>query len=233
MQQAREEGVKGSRKLSHILAHAIHSWRYALWTVLILAAVFLVAYFVYSEWNRKLTADSTLAAEAAQDLFGKWSTEANADKKASLEKDLTQKLDALVAKYPRQYGGQRGLFIRADLRFAKKDWEGASADYGALARSFPKSYLAPIALFNEGVCLEEKGDKDAAEASYLRVASAYKGCAEAPRALFDAARIDEQKGSFEDAQKKYEELDSDYSMSAWTKLAKNRIIALKVEGKLK
>ncbi len=233
MQQAREEGAREKPKLSHVLSHIIHSWRYALWTVLILAAVFLVAYFVYSEWNRKLAAQSTIAAEAVQDLYDQWSAEANADKKASLEKDLLEKANLLTAKYPRQYGGQRGLFVRANVSFAKKEWEAAAADYRELARAFPLSYLAPISLFNEGVCLEEKGDKDAAQAAYLRVTSAYKGSAEAPRALFDAARIDEEKGSFEDARKKYEGLDTDYPLSAWTRLAKNRIVALKVEGKLK
>ncbi len=81
--------------------------------------------------------------------------------------------------------------------------------------------------------MEEKGDRDGAQALYMKVISAYKDSAVVPRALFGAARIDEQKGAFEEARKKYDTLDADHPQSVWTKLAKNRIIALKVEGKIK
>ena len=148
-------------------------------------------------------------------------------------KDLAGQLDRLVARYPRQYGGQRGLFLRADLRFRGKDWEGARADWEQLARRFPASYLASVSLFNAGVCAEEKGDLEAAQALYMRVADGYKDSGAAPRALFDAGRLDEQKGAWDEARRKYELLESDYASSSWTKLAKNRIISLKVEGKLK
>jgi tetratricopeptide (TPR) repeat protein len=234
-QQTPQEGKGRQEKgrLAHVIAHWVHRLRFVLWGVLIAAGVFLVGYLAWSEVGKKRLVDSTLLAEGAQSTFDSWVSEQDEAKKTALETDLGGRLDKLISRYPRQYGAQRGLFLRADLRFRKKDWDGARADYEQLARRFPRSYLAAVSLFNAGVCAEEKGDAEAAQALYLRVADGYKDSGAVPRALFDAGRLDEQKGAWEEAQKKYERLESDYSASSWTKLAKNRIISLKVEGKLK
>jgi tetratricopeptide (TPR) repeat protein len=221
------------RKIGDVVAHIVHRIRFALWAILIAAAVFLVGYLIWSEVGKKRTLDSTLLVESAQVLFTTWGSEQDAAKKSALEKDLSDQLDGLIARYPRKYGGQRGLFLRAELRFKNKAWDDARKDYEELARRFPASYLSAISLFNAGVSAEEKGDAEAALGLYMRVVEKYPDSGASPRALFDAARLDEQKGAWEDARKKYERLDSDYALSTWTKLGKNRIIALKVEGKLK
>ncbi|MCX7040166.1 MAG: tetratricopeptide repeat protein [Spirochaetes bacterium] len=221
------------RKIGDVVAHIVHRIRFALWAILIAAAVFLVGYLIWSEVGKKRTIDSTLLVENAQVLFNTWGSEQDAAKKSALEKDLSDQLDGLIARYPRKYGGQRGLFLRAELRFKNKAWDDARKDYEELVRRFPASYLSAISLFNAGVSAEEKGDAEAALGLYMRVVEKYPDSGASPRALFDAARLDEQKGAWEDARKKYERLDSDYALSTWTKLGKNRIIALKVEGKLK
>lgn len=221
------------RKLGEIIAHYVHRVRYVLWGVLIAAAVFLVGYLIWTEVAKKRLVDSSLLAEGAATLFDSWSGEQDAAKKATLEKDLADQLDRLIARYPRQYGGQRGLFLRAEMRFQTKAWDLARADYESIARLFPSSYLAAVGLFNAGVCAEEKGEPDAAQTLYMQVVEKYKDSGAAPRALFDAARLDELKGAWDEARAKYEQMETDYMASTWTKLAKNRIIALKVEGKLK
>lgn len=228
-----DKGRQQGRRLSHIIAHWVHRLRFVLWAVLIAAAVLVVGYLVWSEVGKKRLVDSTLLAEAAQGVFDSWESEQDEAKKAALEKDLGDQLEKLVSRYPRQYGAQRGLFLRADLAFRKKEWAAARADYEELARRFPRSYLAAVSLFNAGVCAEENGDADGAQGLYMRVADTWKDSGIVPRALFNAGRLDEQKGAWEEAQKKYERLESDYAASSWTKLAKNRIISLKVEGKLK
>jgi TolA-binding protein len=230
-QQAGQEPLR--RRISNFLAHTIDRFRIALWVILIAGAVFLVGYLIYTEINKKLIYDSSTIAEGAQDLFDKWTAEPDAAKKAALEKDLTAQLDRLVDRYPRQYGGQRGLFLRADMNYAKKAWDAALKDFETLAGRFPKSYLAPISLFNAGVCAEEKGDTDGAQKLYTRAYVTYKDSTVAPRSMFNAGRIDELKGAWAEAQKKYEQLDGLYSQSVWTKLAKNRLIELKVQGKIK
>jgi len=220
-------------RISSFLAATISRFRIILLVILVAAAAFMVGYIIYSEINKKLIADSTVLAEGAQDLSDKWQAEGDAAKKGSLEKQLLDQLTLLINRYPHQYGGQRGLFLRANVYYEKKAWDDARKDYERLAASFPQSYLAPISLFNAGVCREEKGDAAGAQKLYQQVSDSYKDSAVAPRALFDAARIDEQKGSFEDAKKKYEQIDGLYPSSIWDKLGKNRVIALRVEGKVK
>jgi TolA-binding protein len=221
------------RQISNFLTHTVSKFRIALLVVLIAAAAFLVSYFIYSEVNKKLVSDSTTQVEGAQGIYDTWQTETDAAKKGTLEKDLLDRLNRVISRYPRQYGGQRGLFLRAEVSYAKKDWDAAMKDYTTLASRFSTSYLAPVSLFNAAVCLEEKGNKDQAQKLYIQAYTSYKDSTVSPRALFNAGRLDEAKGAWADAQKKYEQMDSLYGQSAWTKLAKNRVIELKVQGKIK
>jgi TolA-binding protein len=221
------------RRINNFLAHTVSRFRIALLVILIAAAAFLVGYVVYNEVSKKLLADSTLLAETTQAQFDAWQAESDAAKKAVLEKDLFDKLGNLINRYPRQYGGQRGLFIRAEAYYSKKAWDGAQKDYETLASRFPKSYLAPISLFDAAVCSEEKGDTDSALKLYVKASSSYKDSTVAPRALFDSGRLYEAKSDWTNAQKAYESMDGLYAQSMWTRLAKNRLVELKVLGKIK
>lgn len=221
------------RRISSFLAHSVSRFRIALLVIVIAAAAALVGYFIYGEVTRKLANDSTLLAERLQKQFDTWRQESDAAKKAALEKDLFDQLGAVINRYSRQYGGQRGLFLRAEAWYDKKAWDSAQKDYQALAARFPKSYLAPISLFDAAVCAEEKGDTDSALNLYLNASSTYKDSAVAPRALFDAGRLYEAKSDWTNAQKTYQSMDESYSRSMWTRLAKNRLVELKVLGKIK
>ena len=220
-------------RINNFLSATVSRFRIILLAVLIAAAAFLVGYFIYNEIAKKLTADSTVLAESAQDLYNKWQAESDTARKGALEKQLMDQLNVLTGRYARQYGGQRALFIRADLYYQEKSWDNAGKDYQTLAAHFPESYLAPISLFNAGACREEKGDVDGALKLYTKVSQDYQDSPVAPRAMFDAARLDEQKNAFDDAQKMYNQVDSLYPTSAWDKLAKNRLIELRVMGKIK
>jgi tetratricopeptide (TPR) repeat protein len=230
-QQGPPEPIR--RRINNFLARAVSRFRIALLVVLVAAAAFLVGYFIYGEVTRKLVADSTLLAEHVQTQFDSWRSESDAAKKAVLEKDLFDKLGSLIDRYPRQYGGQRGLFLRADANFEKKAWDAALQDYQSLAARFPKSYLAPISLFDAAVCSEEKGDADNALKLYVKAAADYKDSTVAPRALFDSGRLYEAKSDWANAQKAYQSMDGLYGQSMWTRLAKNRLVELKVQGKIK
>jgi TolA-binding protein len=230
-QQQAQEPLR--RRISNFLARTINRFRIALLVIVIAAAVFLVGYFVYNEIQKKLLYDSTALVEGTQSIHVKWQAETDAAKKAALEKDLLDQLNRLINRYPRQYGGQRALFLRADLNYGNKAWDAALKDYETLAARFSKSYLAPVSLFNAAVCYEEKGDVDNALKLYTRIAQTYKDSTVAPRAIFDEGRLEETKASWDNAKTAYESLDTLYSQSVWNKLAKNRLIELKVLGKIK
>ena len=221
------------RRINNFLTQAVSRFRIALLVILIAAAALLVGYIVYNEVSKKLLADSTLLAETAQAKYDSWRSETDTQKKAALEKVLFDNLGTLIDRYPRQYGGERGLFIRAEAFYANKAWDGALKDYETLAARFPKSYLAPISLFDAAVCYEEKGDTNTALKLYLKAAGSYKDSTVAPRALFDSGRLYEGKSDWTNAQKTYESMDGLYAQSMWTRLAKNRLVELKVLGKIK
>ena len=220
-------------RINNFLSATVSKFRIILLAILIAAAAFLVGYFIYNEIAKKLATDSTVLAETAQDLYDRWQAESDTAKKGALEKQLLDQLNVLTSRYAGQYGGQRGFFIRADVYYQDKSWDNASKDYEALAARFPDSYLAPISLFNAGVCREEKGDVDGALKLYTKIGQSYQDSPVAPRAMFDQGRLDEQKNAFADAQKVYTQIDSLYPSSTWDKLAKNRLIELKVLGKIK
>jgi len=230
-QQGAPEPIR--RRINNFLSHWVSRLRVALLVILAAAAVALVAYLVYVEVSHKLASDSALMAEHLQTQFDSWSAETDTARKAALEKDLFEQLNALISRYPRQYGGERGLFMRADAWYQKKEWDSAAKDYQALAARFPGSYLAPISLFDAGVCLEEKGQVDAALALYLKVSTDYKDSAAAPRAMFDTGRLYEAKSDWADAQKTYQAMDDSFAQSMWTRLGKDRLVELKVLGKIK
>ena len=220
------------RRIATALTGFVHRFRFVLWGILGAAIVFLLVWFGWTEITRRQAADSTMKAEQAQALYNQWVGEADAVKKAELERDLVAKLDGLVQRFGRLYGGQRGRLLRADLAFERKAWDDAAKDYKELARRFPASYLAPIALFNAAVCLEEKGDRDGALKAYVDIVTRWKDTATAPRALFAIGRLSEDAGAWDEAKRRYEQLEAEWQDSVWTQFAKNRLVALKVAGNI-
>jgi TolA-binding protein len=229
-QQPEQESV--GRRIAAALVRFIDRFRFVFWGILGAALVFLVGYFGWSEVTRRQSAEATRQAEQTEKVYDSWLAETDPAKKETIQKDLLGRLDGLAARPGRLYGSQRALFVRANLRFELGAWDEAAADYRELARRFPKSYLAPIALFNAAACLEEKADRDGAVALYEDIVTRWKGTAAAPRALFALGRLAEDAGTWDEARSRYEQLDAEWPSSSWTQLAKNRLIALKVAGKI-
>ncbi len=226
------EPVSLGRRIANALTGFIHRFRFVLWGVLGAALAFLVVWFGWTEISRRQSATATLQVEQAEEVYDSWLDETDTAKKEELQKDLLARLDGLAKRPGRLYGTQRALMLRADLRFELAAWDEAAADYRELARRFPKSYLAPIARFNEAVCLEEKDDAEGAKAVYTDIVTRWKESAIAPRALFALGRIAEGAEAWDEAKSRYEQLDAEWPSSGWTQFAKNRLVALKVAGKI-
>jgi TolA-binding protein len=232
VQKPQPEHVTIGRRIADALTGFIHRWRFVLWGVLGAALAFLVVWFGWSEITRRQSATATVQVEQAEKVFDSWRAETDAAKKEALQKDLLARLDGLADRRGRLYGTQRALMLRADLRFELAAWDEAAADYRELARRFPRSYLAPIARFNEAVCLEEKDDAEGAKAVYTDIVTRWKENAVVPRALFALGRLAEGTQAWDEAKSRYEQLDAEWTSSSWTQLARNRLVALKVAGKI-
>jgi TolA-binding protein len=206
--------------------------RLALLILLIAVLAGIVAYFVWTEVQNAAREKSARWAEQAQELEQQWASESEATKKQSLEKELTDLLARILSRYPRQYAAQRALLLQADMAYRSKDWSKAAENWQALARRFPRSYLAPLSLLYAGVSYEELGDAKQALSSYQRVQERYRDSYLLPRALFSSGRLRESEGDWAGALKAYNQLEDDHPDSNWTKMARNRIIQLKTEGKI-
>jgi tetratricopeptide (TPR) repeat protein len=214
------------------LSAIVQRGRVALLILLIALLASIVAYFVWTEVQSAAREKSARWAEQAQELEQKWTAETDAAKKQSLEKELTDLLGRILSRYPRQYASQRAYMIQADMAYRAKDWGKAAENYLALAKRFPRSYLAPLSLLYAGVSYEELGDSKQALTSYQRVQQRYRDSYLLPRVLFSIGRLLETDGDAAGAAKVYNQLEDDHPDSNWTKMARNRILQLKTEGKI-
>lgn len=214
------------------LSDFLQKARIPLLALLIAAIAVLIGYFVWHGWQARAREKSALLSEKAQDLHQEWIYEQEEGAKKKLETELADLLQHIFKKYPRQYAAQRARLIEADLAYRARDWAKAAAAYQALASGFPRSYLAPLSLLYSGACYEELGDGKKALEAYERIRARYRDSYLMPQVLFASGRLLESDGDFAGASKAYTQLEESHPDSNWTKLARNRIIDLKLKGKI-
>jgi TolA-binding protein len=222
-------GAEAKPRFVDRLTDFLHRYRVVLLVTLIVLVVFVVAYFSWSELHKRTRERSTLMAERAQELYEQW---LQAEERESLEQELEQLIDQIVDRYPRQYAAQRAFFIRGNVAFENEQWQQAADSYQALADSFPEAYLAPLSLFNAGAAYEQADELDQAIAAYQAVAEEHPESFLVPHALFSLGRLYEAREEFENAFQMYDRLEDEYPLSNWTKIGRNRIIELEIEGRI-
>lgn len=127
--------------------------------------------------------------------------------------------------------GVRANILSAEIYYQKKDFENARSAWLAAAQKGKNTYIAPIAFFNAASCSEELGNLDDAAAGY-KSASEVKDFYEAAHALFSLGRVQEAKEDFVAAAASYQALVDKSPEDSWAKLAKNRLVSLKISGKV-
>jgi len=221
------------QRIVSAITSILQQGRYIILGTVIAALAVVILYAIYTEVATKRAETATREVEAIQKTYENWSTETDASKKAGMEKAIVVQTDVILKKYPRTYAAQRSLLIRGDLAYANKDWKNAVSFYTRLADRFPGSYLAVVALTDGAAANEQQGDAAGAIALDKRILS-YKGLApEIPSAIFALGRLYEEQSDKKNAQLYYNKLIDQYPDSGWTKLARDRIIALSLstEGK--
>jgi len=214
------------------LAVFLHKYRIVLLVILIALVLFVVVYFGWSEWNKRTLERSALMAERAESMYEEWLGQDDESAQSSIQQELAELIDQILKRYPRQYAAQRARFIRANLAFENERWQEAAESYSSVAESFPKSYLAPLSLFNAGVAYEQMDDLDQAITAYQILVEKHEDSFLVPHALFSLGRLYESQEDYENAFQLYDRLEDEYPLSNWTKLGRNRIIELKVQGKI-
>ena len=101
-----------------------------------------------------------------------------------------------------------------------------------MAGSFPRSYLAPISLFNAAVAYEQAGDLEQGITTYRDLSERYPKSFVVPHALFAMGRLYESGEDYQSAFEVYDRMEDEFPLSNWTKMGRNRIIDLKVKGRI-
>lgn len=221
-----QEQLSFNQKVSDL----IRKYRTALLIVLgaILLAVIVVA--LWSAIHGAAVKSSTLKLEKVEDDVVALSSEQDATKKAELEKTVSADLDAIIAKWPRLYAGQRAHALKARLAAEKKDWAAAEKDWIAVVDANKSSYLAAVALQAAAAAADERGAPEKATEYYKRFVDKYPNAAGLAHAYFSLGRLAEEGKEYAGAQGYYEKVVAGYPDDDWTKLAKDRILSLKSRG---
>ena len=219
------EEVTASKKL----AGFIEKRKIAIITILIVLVCLLVGYVIFASVANNNKAKGLQAIDEI--------TFEMTDNSSDLsDGEIAVRLNTAFEKasaYTKKGGivGARANMLCADITYQQKKY-GESADFWkAAAEKSKKSYIAPLCYFNLAVCYEEAGNKEDA-ATYYKLAADNNSFVMRTHAMFSYARLLEAKGDYENAAAAYTELNDNFSGDSWADLAKSRLIALKIDGKI-
>ncbi len=221
-----QENASFSQKISDFL----RKYRTIVLAVLGAAVLAVIVVALWSAIHGAAVRNSTARLEKAQASIAALADEKDEAKKAELEKAAVADLDAIAAKWPRLFAGQRARLLKGRLAADKKDWALAEKEFIAVADAAGSSYLAPAALQEAAVAAEERGAPEKAVEYYKRFVDKFPKAAGVPHAWFSLGRLAEDSKDYVAAMGHYEKVVAAFPDDDWTKLAKDRILSLKSRG---
>jgi tetratricopeptide (TPR) repeat protein len=176
------------------------------------------------------TASSARVEKLLED-YSSYQGETDSAKKAELEKSILASVEEIAKKWPRLFAGQRARTVAARVYESKSDWASAEREWIAAADALPSSYMAPLALQNAAAAAEEQDADSRAIDYYKRLIANYDSAAIGiVHAYFALGRLYENSRDYASAVENYKKIVSTWPDDDWTKLATDRIIALKSRG---
>lgn len=220
-----------NKRFSEKLDLFLRKYRIPLFVILGVLILALAVITGYSIIDGKRATAAAIKVEQLAEKITTWSSTEDKAKKAELAKPISEGLQAVVKAYPRQFAAARALTLLARMAEADKDWATGEKTWLTIYERFPKMYMAPIALQNAAVDAEERGAPDQAVAHYKLVVDKYTGkTVGIAHSYFSLGRLAEESKDYAQALAYYDKVVSGYPDDDWTKLAKDRIIALKAQG---
>lgn len=198
-----------------------------------LSLISVLALYIMEQVRIDNAAKATVVIEQLDALMASYASSAEGEEKNAKEKEALALADQIIAGQPNTFYAQRAMFHQASIKAQKKDFAGALTIYETLGNTTPRSFLSAISLFNASIAAEQSGDIEKAITLLSKIDSEFKELsAELPRALINLGRLQEAKKNTVAAMEFYNRLISEYPESDWTKIAKDRIIFLKIQEKL-
>ena len=155
---------------------------------------------------------------------------ATEEEREAVRESLDTEIELLIKDYPKDFPGQKALFMKAEIAAQSDDFESASEIYAQIAGDFPESYLAPVSLAQAAANAEEAGLDDKAREYWEElVENNPENKEELYRGLFNLARLQEKAGMSEAAVINYSKILDLGGSSGWSGLAQTRLIQLNAE----
>jgi len=220
----------GKTQLKVKISQLLQNNRVPLLSITGVVVAVLVILGVYFSIQEKRVARGIEKMESVIRIYEEQWLEASEEDRITLRETLDAEIELLIKDYPKDFPGQKALFMKAEMAAQAEEFEAASDSYARLARSFPESYLAPVALAQAAANAEEAGLNDKAREYLEELVTRYQGNKEELyRGLFNLARLQEQAGLTEEAVSNYSRILDLGGSAGWAGLAQTRLIQLGAE----
>lgn len=197
--------------------------------VLCAAIIILIAYIVFTGVSSGAKAKNLQKIDEISYALTNGSSSLSEDELNSRRVKAIDELTVFLKK-----GGVVGVranLLAAEIAYQKNEKQEAVSYWNAAANADKKAYTAPLAWANMGAAYEDLNQLDDAAASYKKAWEA-KNFVMRAHAAFNYGRVLESQEKYADAKAAYEALNDQLPDDSFAKLAKTRLLQLKIDGKI-
>lgn len=222
-----EKSTGGTTAVRIAISNFLQKYRAIILAGIVIIVVILTALAGWSIYSQGVKKEFGAKIEKLGDDYSQWKNEADATKKAQLEKSFVSELKDLETKAPDSYALLKAYFIQGEFQTDKKQWKEAATSFEKVFSLDNKSYLAPVALVNSAVCYENAQDSAKALQQYKAFLLSYpKNALLAPQVNFSQGALLESLGKTAEAIKSYQGNVENFPDSDWTKLSRDRLFVI-------
>lgn len=192
------------------------------------AIVILLAYIIFTAVSSSAKAKNLQKIDEISYALTNGSASLGDEELASRRNKALEDLAAFVNKGG--VAGVRANMLAAEVSYQAGDKQNAVSYWNKAAQAGKKSYTAPLAYFNMASCYEDLNQLDDAAANYKK-AWEVKDFVMRAHAGYNYGRILESQEKYAEAVSAYTALNDELPEDTYSKLAKTRLIQLKLDGK--
>lgn len=220
----------GKTKLKVKISQLLQNNRVPLLSITGVVVAVLVILGIYFSIQEKRVARGIEKMESVIQIYEEQWLGASEEDRVAVRETLDAEIEILINEYPKDFPGQKALFMKAELAAQAEEFEAASENYARLASTYPESYLAPVALAQAAATAEEAGLEAKAREYLEELVNKYQdNKEELYRGLFNLARLQEKSGLTEEAMTNYSKILDLGGSAGWAGLAQTRLIQLGAE----
>lgn len=191
------------------------------------AVIILLAYIVFTAVSSSAKTKNLQKIDEISYSLTNGSSSLTEDELNARRSKVIEDLDVFLKKSG--VVGVRANLLAAEVSYQKNEKMEAVNYWNAAVNADKKAYTAPLAYANMAAAYEDLNQLDDAAAAYKKAWEA-KSFIMRAHAGFNYGRILEAQGKYEEAKSVYEAINDELPDDTFAKLAKTRLIQLKIDG---